>query len=624
MGLFARSQDPGEAIQSGIVWRKTEAHEIVGPVEAATPDMLSGEGRVARSCFGVSRQPKQRGAAGSRPFGFGKNCVEPFRLALQVLAGAVGPPIVQQRGATDRKRGSGAWPWSERGFDRLSGFRRGNCETEAKAREAEELSKRPENDDRQVTAQRNSTDPRIGIGEGLIDHQPAIAFAHFARNALECGPVDDAAIGIVGIDNYDMMRCVRKNSGVIKGCDGVPGISPSQRVFAVGRTRNSNRAGHRKPRQPLDQRLRAGRDSDADSVGDAVSDTRGIDQRGFISMRRQPLPGFVRQLRNRPWPRIDAGREVEPRLRHSAVMHDCLGQVAAMLHGRFMPLSSRVRERPGSSFATFVLAFTFGIAAPAQAADLPRIASINLCTDQLLMKLADPAQILGLSPYSRDKVRSWAATEAKNYRRLSGEAEDVLILKPDVVVAGRYTKRATRELLKRQGQRVVEFDIAKSIDDVKGQIRKMGAIVQHPDRAEAEVARLDAAIARAKQAVSRKPYRVLAVSRRGWVSGDDSVTSALLSITGLSNAASGLAGIRHGGFAKLETIVALRPDFILVSDGSNVAQDEGRALLLHPALEELYPPSRRIVISEDLTVCGGPMLPDALDRLVAELKRVGG
>jgi iron complex transport system substrate-binding protein len=64
-----------------------------------------------------------------------------------------------------------------------------------------------------------------------------------------------------------------------------------------------------------------------------------------------------------------------------------------MLHGRFMPLSSRMRERPGSSFATFVLALTFGIAAPAQAADLPRIASINLCTDQLLMKLADPAQI---------------------------------------------------------------------------------------------------------------------------------------------------------------------------------------------------------------------------------------
>ena len=44
--------------------------------------------------------------------------------------------------------------------------------------------------------------------------------------------------------------------------------------------------------------------------------------------------------------------------------------------------------------------------------------------------------------------------------------------------------------------------------------------------------------------------------------------------------------------------------------------------LLHPALERFYPPSKRIVIPERLTVCGGVMLADALDVLVKELKRV--
>jgi iron complex transport system substrate-binding protein len=268
------------------------------------------------------------------------------------------------------------------------------------------------------------------------------------------------------------------------------------------------------------------------------------------------------------------------------------------------------------------LALTVGIVTPAHAADLPRVASINLCTDQLLMTLADPVQIVGLSPYSRDAARSYAAEEAKKYRRLSGEAEDVLMLRPDVVVATQYTKRATRELLKQQGMRVVEFDVATSIDDVKEQTRRMGDLVHHPDRAQIQIARLDAAVARAKAAAARRPYRVLVLSRRGWVSGNDSLTSALLSVTGLSNAASGL-GITHGGFAKLEAIVAARPDFILISDGSDLAEDEGSALLLHPALEKMYPPSRRIVIPEDLTVCGGPMLVDALDRLIAELKRIG-
>ena len=53
-----------------------------------------------------------------------------------------------------------------------------------------------------------------------------------------------------------------------------------------------------------------------------------------------------------------------------------------------------------------------GFVLPADAADRPRVASINVCTDQLLLALADPEQILGLSPYSRDAARSWAAVGA--------------------------------------------------------------------------------------------------------------------------------------------------------------------------------------------------------------------
>ena len=262
-----------------------------------------------------------------------------------------------------------------------------------------------------------------------------------------------------------------------------------------------------------------------------------------------------------------------------------------------------------------------GLHGASHAAELPRIASINLCTDQLLVTLADPAQILGLSPYSRDRARSWDAAKAAQFPKLSGEAEDVLVLRPDVVVAGRFTKRATRELLKEKGLRVVEFDAARSLDDVKKQIRQMGDLVQHPDRAAAEIKRLDAAIAHAREVVSRKPYRVLALSRRGWVSGGDSLTSSLLATAGLSNAAADL-GYKLGGFASLEAIVSLRPDFLLVSDAGDFAEDEGRAFMLHPALERFYPASKRLVIPERLTVCGGPRLSEALDRLASELERV--
>jgi iron complex transport system substrate-binding protein len=263
----------------------------------------------------------------------------------------------------------------------------------------------------------------------------------------------------------------------------------------------------------------------------------------------------------------------------------------------------------------------FGSTWCAQAASLPRIASMNACTDQLLITLADPGQILGLSRFARDAWQSFAADDARRYRILSGGAEDILVLQPDVVVASLFDKRSTRELLKAHGVDLIEFAVPRNLDGVKSQIRQMGEIVQHQDRAAAQISRLDAAIARARQIVADKHYRVLPLSRRGWVSGRDSLLSSLLAETGLFNAAGDL-GVEMGGYASLEAIVNLKPDFIVVSEAGDRAEDDGKAFLLHPALERFYPPARRIVIPDRLTVCGGVMLADALDLLVEELKRV--
>jgi iron complex transport system substrate-binding protein len=281
-------------------------------------------------------------------------------------------------------------------------------------------------------------------------------------------------------------------------------------------------------------------------------------------------------------------------------------------------------RRLGFSFLSIVIAgfATFGGACfgSARAAGLPRIASMNVCTDQLLVPAADPEQIVGLSRFSRDGWQT-SAGDVRRFPVLSGGAEDLLVLKPDIVVASLFDKRSTRELLKDNGLRLAEFAVPRNLDEVKDQIRAVGKIVQHPDRATAEIARLDASVARARQAVADKHYRVLPLSRRGWVPGSDSFVSSLLTAIGLFNAAGDL-GVASGGYASLEAIVNLKPDFILVSQAGDRAGDEGQAFLLHPALERFYPPAKRIVIPERLTECGSVMLAEALDVLVAELARV--
>lgn len=258
---------------------------------------------------------------------------------------------------------------------------------------------------------------------------------------------------------------------------------------------------------------------------------------------------------------------------------------------------------------------------PSFAATRPRIASMNVCTDQLLLSLADPGQIAGLSRYVKEEWQSWRASQAQNSPVLSGGAEDILMLKPDVVVASLFDKRSTRELLRRNGVPLVEFPVPQTMGEVREQVRAIGEITGHADRAKAEIARLDAAVLRARHALANRTERVLPLSRRGWVAGRNSLIGALLHEAGLRNAADELA-FTDGGFVSLEAIIALKPDLLLVSEEGDTAEDEGRAFVLHPALESFYPLDKRIVIPARLTVCGGEMLAVALDLLVEAMQQV--
>jgi iron complex transport system substrate-binding protein len=261
-------------------------------------------------------------------------------------------------------------------------------------------------------------------------------------------------------------------------------------------------------------------------------------------------------------------------------------------------------------------------ASPTMSMERPaRVVSLNMCTDQLLLDLAQPDQIAGLSPFAGNPSMSWAASRSTALPLLSGTAEEVMLIRPDLVVAGRFTKRATREFIRERGIPVEEFDVAGTLADTREQISRFGEITGARDKARRRIAEIDAAEADLRAAAVSSRLRVLPLSRRGWASGRETLMADLLAMAGLDNAA-GEIGLRSGGFVTLEEIVRLRPDAILVSRDDDRAEDQGRAMLLHPAVQSLFPPERRIVIPERLTVCGGPMVAEAMRLLAAQVRRL--
>jgi len=254
-----------------------------------------------------------------------------------------------------------------------------------------------------------------------------------------------------------------------------------------------------------------------------------------------------------------------------------------------------------------------------------RIVSINACADQLLLALADPAQIAALSLYATDPAYSYLAEQAKALPHDAGAAETVIQRDPDLVLAGRFTKRETRSMLKRLGFKVVELDTVKSIDDSIAQIRDVAALLGHPERGNALIDRIEAARAKAAAGVpaGAHPPTVAVYQRRGYVTGQNTLTGELLRLAGFADMGGQLAG-KTGGFVPLERIVTDKPDMLVVADAQTVAADQGSALLAHPALRELYPPERRIALPGRLTICAGPSLPEAIETLAAERAKLGG
>ena len=127
---------------------------------------------------------------------------------------------------------------------------------------------------------------------------------------------------------------------------------------------------------------------------------------------------------------------------------------------------------------------------------MPRVASINLCADQLLMALAEPSQISSLSRLADDPQASRFHARASAWRANDQSAESVLRERPTLVIAGEYGAGYTERLLQRAGVRVERLPLAQSLEEVFSNIELVGEWIGRTEQALARVKRLRRELAR--------------------------------------------------------------------------------------------------------------------------------
>lgn len=260
---------------------------------------------------------------------------------------------------------------------------------------------------------------------------------------------------------------------------------------------------------------------------------------------------------------------------------------------------------------------TAGIQAGAETPRPARVVSINLCTDQLAMMLADEGQLLSVSDVALDPGSSAMVDEARNYVINHALAEEVYLMRPDLVLAGTYTARATVSMLRRLGMRVELFAPSDSLQDVRETITRMGEVLHQEAEAEAMLAEFDARLARLADDITRRPSAVLYYAN-GYTTGDQTLAGQMLLAAGFVNAATA-RGYTAGMNMPLEVLAMSEPD-LLITGRAYPGASRSEEILTHPVVEALRQHRQGATMTDTDWVCGTPHILRAIEEL-AELRQ---
>jgi iron complex transport system substrate-binding protein len=238
-----------------------------------------------------------------------------------------------------------------------------------------------------------------------------------------------------------------------------------------------------------------------------------------------------------------------------------------------------------------------GDAMPPSIPPRPLIVSLNPCVDAVLVEVADPRQIGALSHWSRDPAASSIPqATARRFDVTGGTVEEVLALKPDLVLASTFIDPATRNALGELGVPVETFGIAATLAESEDQVRRVAALAGDPSAGERLIARMRAALDAATPEPGERSVDTVLWQPGGIVPGQGTLITDLLERTGFANGAA-VRGYAQADYLPLEEVVVSPPELLLVA-GSEAGQ-------AHPLLDRLKQ-TRRERFDPSLLYCGGP------------------
>lgn len=227
-----------------------------------------------------------------------------------------------------------------------------------------------------------------------------------------------------------------------------------------------------------------------------------------------------------------------------------------------------------------------------------RVASLNLCTDELLLLIGRPEQIVSVSHLSHSPRETVLAGIASRHPANDGTLESVLARRPQLILTMGGSGGARQALARRFGARLLELPYPASPADVVAQAEEVARAIGRPEAARPFRERL------ALFSATRPRLEEGAFVGGGGLS---------LAPNGLGAGWLALAGFRQpalsNGRLTLETLATSPPKWLIRSDYRADQSSRGSQWLKHPLVTRLAP--RTLTTDGRPWTCGGlPMLAE--------------
>lgn len=254
----------------------------------------------------------------------------------------------------------------------------------------------------------------------------------------------------------------------------------------------------------------------------------------------------------------------------------------------------------------FALAISLVGGAAAGEAAPRRAASLNLCTDELLLLLAAPDQIASVTHLSHTPAETALWRQARRHRKNDGSLVSVAGLRPDLVLTMGGGARDRVRIAERLGMRIIDLPYPQTIAEVEKSIADVAAALGRPERARPWLS----AIRQLRRAPPRQGKDTVWLGGGGRSVGPTSLAGQWMALAGFRQRA--LPGDR----ISLEQLLTRPPAILLRSDYRSGQYSGEQRWLSHP-LARATARSRNIATDGRAWTCMGPMLAREIARLKA-------